>query len=99
MMTKDVVDSRAVISGGWKLIHNTRGPEGWPEFELYDHQADPLNRVNVADKNPEAVERLRALLDSWQKQVIAEKLPNADAAESSLSADELRQLRALGYIE
>jgi arylsulfatase A-like enzyme len=99
MMTKDVVDSRAVVSDGWKLIHNTRAPGGWPEFELYDHQADPLNRVNVADKNPEAVERLRALLDSWQQQVIAEKLPDADEAESSLSAEELQQLRALGYIE
>ncbi|MHC4560585.1 MAG: sulfatase family protein, partial [Planctomycetota bacterium] len=42
-------DSYAIILDGWKL--NVYEPqEGDPEYELYDHRKDPLDKVNLVDK-------------------------------------------------
>ncbi len=49
----------AVIRGRWKLIVSDSG-----NVELYDVQADPRERANVADQHPEIVQELRPLLDA-----------------------------------
>ena len=91
----------AIIDGDgqrvWKLIHNTEGRDDLPEFELYDHRNDPLNLVDVAAEHPEVVERLKPKLVAWHEMAVAARVePEAD---SEMSADELQQLRALGYVE
>jgi len=94
----DQVASFAIVYQGWKLIKNTSRPEGWPEYELFDHEADPLNADNVADENPEVVERLAGYLEKWHEAALEARV-EAEATADSMSAEELQQLRSLGYIQ
>ena len=93
-----LVDSRSIVDDGWRLVHNVLGPEGTPEYELYDHRNDPLNSTDVAPEHPEVVERLAAALDSWHQWAAANRLVDEDL-EQDLSAAELERLRSLGYLQ
>jgi arylsulfatase A-like enzyme len=91
----------AIIDGNseeeWKLIQNTEGRPDLPEFELYDHRNDPLDLKDVAAQHPDVVERLKIRLADWHEMAVAARVePEADA---EMSASELQQLRALGYIQ
>jgi arylsulfatase A-like enzyme len=87
----------AIVDGDWKLIHNTEGRADLPEYELYDHRIDPLDRVDVAAQHPEVVELLKIQLAGWHEMAVGARVePTADA---ELSAEELQQLRALGYMQ
>lgn len=90
-------ESYGIVSGRWKLVHNVQRPKGAPEFELYDHAADPLDRVNVAAEHPNIVARLRAELVEWRKAAEAARLPRGDST-AGMDAKELERLRSLGYI-
>jgi len=92
-------EAYSIILDGWKLIHNVAGVEGEPEFELYEHAADPLDQHDVAQEHPEEVRRLAGVLMRWRRSVEAQRLPSDDEAASSLSGDELKRLRSLGYIQ
>jgi len=92
-------ESTSIVAGAWKLIHNTKRPEGKPEFELYDHAKDPLDRSDVAAAHPEVVQDLAKKLESWRKMAAAARVkPDAETAKT-LSKDELERLRSLGYIQ
>jgi arylsulfatase A-like enzyme len=92
-------ESYALVLDGWKLIHHVIRPEERPEYELFDHDEDPLDLHNVADEHPEEVEKLKAELELWQNAVEQAKLPRAEEAVENLPADELERLRNLGYIQ
>jgi arylsulfatase A-like enzyme len=92
------VESFAVVDERWKLIHNTARLEGVPEFELYDRAADPDEANNLADANPQELVRLRGELDAWRQRVAKVAYDAGDDGEGA-TADELEQLRALGYVE
>ena len=97
--TKDIA-SFAVVSRGYRLVHNVKRPEGHPEFELYDHVADPLNLTDVADEHPEIVKALAHELDLWLKWTEASALQKEDGDETeALSPEDLEQLRQLGYVD
>lgn len=93
------VESVAIFSGGWKLIHNTKRPEGMPEFELYDHRADLLDRDDLAAGHPEVVARLTRELAAWRAVADRARLKPDSATAATLSKEELERLRALGYIQ
>jgi arylsulfatase A-like enzyme len=92
-------ESFAVVSAGWKLVHNVKRPAGSPEHELYDHARDPLNLHDVAKDNPEIVQRLAKELDAWHGMANAVRLKADAAAAETLSQEELERLRALGYVQ
>ena len=92
------VDSFAIVTEGWKLIHNVRKPDDFPEYELFDHHNDPLNLKDLAPENPEVVERLSQQLEQWHEQALAARLPSDDEFKGGLRAQELERLRSLGYI-
>jgi arylsulfatase A-like enzyme len=92
------VESFAVVDERWKLIHNTTRTDGVPEFELYDRSVDPKDTTNLAEANPEELARLRGELDAWRQRV-AEVAYDAREDGDGATADELEQLRALGYVE
>lgn len=92
-------EAYSIILDGWKLIQNVRGVEGDPELELYDHDADPLDQNDVVSEHPEVARRLAEVLTRWRRSMEAKRLPSDDEAASSLSGDELKRLRSLGYIE
>jgi arylsulfatase A-like enzyme len=91
--------AEAVVLGGWKLIHNTKRPEGKPEFELYEHAKDPLDAHDVATAHPEEVARLSKVLQSWRKMAEAARLKPDTEAAKNLSKEELERLKSLGYIQ
>jgi arylsulfatase A-like enzyme len=92
-------EALAITLDGWKLIHNTKRPDGKPEFELYDERVDPLNLADVAAAHPEIVERLGKDLGAWRVKAAAARLtPDAEATKS-LSPEELQRLRSLGYVQ
>ena len=92
-------ESYALISDGWKLIHNVKRAEAMPEFELYEVQTDPLNRHDVAGEHAEIVARLAGHLSAWRSLVEAGRLPPDSSSTQSMSAEELERLRSLGYIQ
>jgi hypothetical protein len=91
--------SEAVVDGGWKLIHNTKRPDGKPEFELFDHAQDPLDAHDVAAAHPEEVARLTKTLEAWRKIATAARLKPDSEANQNLSKEELERLKSLGYIQ
>ena len=67
-------------------------------FELYDHRKDPLNLNDLAAGEPDVVERLADELAKWHETAVAAKLKSdADVAQGA-SAEDLEQLRSLGYL-
>jgi arylsulfatase A-like enzyme len=94
-------DSYAFILDGWKLNYYEPpegNPEGNPEYKLYDHRNDPLDKVNLADKHPEIVERLAEEFKAWREKATAARLTPDSKLEKKLTAEQLQHLRSLGYI-
>lgn len=90
-------DAYAVIHEGWKLIWNVEVRDERPEFELFDHAADPLDLENLAEAHPDRVASLRKLIEEWREEAESARVSDEGLAES-LSPEELEQLRALGYV-
>jgi arylsulfatase A-like enzyme len=77
-----------VRSGRWKYIRATEDPD-----ELYDLEADPMERFDLHDANPETAARLGGILD-------AALARHPDRAISIEPGEEVRRgLEALGYAE
>jgi len=56
---------QAILSGDWKAIKlNVRESNEEQIFELYNLKVDPEETINVADKNPEIVEKFNKLFNS-----------------------------------
>ncbi len=91
-------ESLSIVVDGWKLIRNSGDTEGLPEFELYNHQDDPLNRHDVATSHPDIVRQLAERLEAWRKATLENRLPSDDEATADLEAEELERLRSLGYV-
>ena len=81
----------------WALTwHNWRLLEEWPEgtSQLFNIQADPKERHNLAEKNPEMLDRLSAKLAEIRDKM--EPIPHSNVAVH-LSDTALRELERLGY--
>ena len=92
-------ESVGIVFQGFKLIHNTKRPAGRPEFELFDHRRDPLDRIDIAGQHPDVVQRLSRELEAWRKSVAAARLKPDAKAGQALTQEERERLRALGYLE
>jgi arylsulfatase A-like enzyme len=97
LSAEEQVESLVIVADGWKLIKNDRRPEDWPEYELYDYENDPMDQVDVADDNPDVVERLAAELAAWHERALAARVEETE--DANLTPEEEARLRALGYIQ
>lgn len=90
-----------VVAEGWKGVLQRDGPDA-----LFHLEEDPAELRDVADRHPDRVARLRALLQDFEawSEATRERLDAAAvgsegaAPEVELSADERQRLRALGYL-
>jgi arylsulfatase A-like enzyme len=92
-------ESFAIVSDGWKLIHNTKRHSGDPEFELYRHDQDPLDQTDLSAERPELVVRLARDLRAWQARAAGARLKPDEATAQTMSKEDLERLRSLGYIQ
>ncbi len=85
------------IGGRWGALHPNFADA--PRLLLYDLENDPFARKSVNDDHPELVEKYHALLlELWSAhRALASRFE--EASEVELSPEQLRQLRALGYIQ
>ena len=68
-----IKDSQGVwIDGKYKLIVSWENPKGSSAPLLYDIYADPAHKTNLADQEPERVQKMRQALDEWRKSVEAD---------------------------
>jgi arylsulfatase A-like enzyme len=87
----------SIILDGWKLnVHELL--DGDTEYELYDHRKDALDKVNLADKHPEIVQRLAEEFKVWKEKAAAVRLTPDSELEKKLNSEDLERLRSLGYI-
>lgn len=80
------IEHRAVISDGWKLIVTSAGG-----IALYDLDADPKERHNLTEANPDQYRRLASMLDRNEQREAGQRPPEDPEA--------MERLRALGYIQ
>ncbi len=81
--------------GSLKLIRNEQlTQDGEPEvsYELYDVNEDPLEARNLARRRPDELERLRAVLERFEREH-----PPGRADVTTPDEDAIEKLRALGY--
>jgi hypothetical protein len=97
MPPEDQINSLVIIADGWKLIKNSRRPEDWPEFELYDYDGDPMDQNDVTADNPEIAEQLAEELAAWHERALAARVEETE--DANLTPEEESRLRALGYIQ
>src|SRR5262249_21216583 len=78
-------------SDGFRYLISTRGER---REELFDHRSDPIETIDVREKNPEVTERLRTAAREY-----LERTTPWSARPTDLKLDEMEknQLRALGY--
>jgi arylsulfatase A-like enzyme len=91
--------SFAINDGEWKLIHHTVRPAGRPEFELFDAQRDPLDQHDLAKDHADVVSRLAKALERWHEIAAASRLKPDSETTSTMTPEQLRKLRSLGYLK
>jgi arylsulfatase A-like enzyme len=84
------------VGGRWGAVHPLYVDV--PRLLLYDLEADPYARHAVNDEHPELVARYRELLlEQWRAhRALAERF--GEGEQAPMTPEQLRQLRALGYI-
>src|SRR5262245_39489408 len=92
-------DHLALWNEGWKLVQHPDRASGMPEFELFDHHTDPLDRIDVAGRHPDVVQRMAKELAAWRTVAERARLKPDGEGTAAMSREELERLRALGYIQ
>jgi len=91
----------AVVDGTYKLVVPL-GADGWSDPErpplLYMPLVDRSERVDLAAQRPDVVARLLGLLESHLRQGERSRRKSPPTQVGQGSADELRDLRSLGYL-
>jgi arylsulfatase A-like enzyme len=90
----------ATVDGPMRTLRNDRYKLIWKEtrgVELYDLEADPEERHDLSEEQPELRDRLLEALRAWHAARVDPDRPAPAPAPQLGEAAE--QLRALGYIE
>lgn len=85
----------AILAEGWKLLRIEQSYDGIRDaIRLYETAADPNETADIAALHPERVLSLSTQLDESLRQLTSGITP-----ESRISAEDQKQLEALGYLE
>ncbi len=96
------VTQYAAIEGGrWKLMHQAPARKStgrrFEVFSLFDRQADPLEQTDVLQAHPDIARRLIGQLVEWHLRYRPIET-RAAGDQLMLDAEQLEELRSLGYI-
>ena len=92
-------DKVAVRRGSLKLIANLESGDPEQGLELYDLAADPAESRNLAAARPILARALLAEASAHAAAAATRRARLGDSGRESLSEEQERELRALGYIE
>lgn len=81
--------ARAIFSGPYKFITTSNGRR-----ELFDLDNDPAEARNLYIQQPERATQLSDRLSLWMK-----SMPQASRETHTLSPEDLRRLKSLGYVQ
>jgi hypothetical protein len=81
----------SVSDGDWRLLI---GASAGGAGRLFDRSRDPGEQVDVSKQQPEALAHMKQLAKAYLEKPSA---PWGPAPEVGIGAEELQQLRALGY--
>ena len=85
--------AEAIVSGNWKLIKNINEQT----FELYDLENDPLEKKDLFNSEDEDLDTLRKKLMATMSKVNKERV--GELKETEFRDEDIKKLKALGYIE
>jgi arylsulfatase A-like enzyme len=85
---------RSVQDGRFKLIYTPPFRAREPQLELYDLERDPLETTDLAATEERTVRGLLDRLRAWMKDDIG-----SSAVSEPKSEEQMRALRALGYVD
>jgi len=96
------IDYNIVRDSRWKYRFEKSSSDEGPARELlYDLLADPMEQRDVADLNPEIVERMRRRYQEFALR-LTNRAPPSDASpipnREEIDREELERLEALGYV-
>jgi arylsulfatase A-like enzyme len=96
------IDYNIVRDSRWKYrFEKSPSDEGPAHERLYDLVADPMEQRDVADLNPEIVERMRRRYQEFALR-LTNRAPPSDASpipnQEEIDREELERLEALGYV-
>lgn len=66
--------------------------------DLYDLRNDPWGTIDLRDQMPEKVAELERMVAAWEAELERAAANVAEAGEVQLTPEEIRRLRALGYL-
>jgi arylsulfatase A-like enzyme len=81
--------ARAIFSWPYKFITSSNGHR-----ELFDLSSDPTERRNLYVQKPARAEQLAGRLSAWMK-----SMPQQSRETHTLSPEDLRRLKSLGYVQ
>ncbi len=86
---------RALVAANWKyaVVLETG------EETLFDLDTDPGEQTNLIESRPEMATQMRELAAQWDIQLEKRRSEIAQGVEVTLSEDEIKRLRALGYLQ
>jgi arylsulfatase A-like enzyme len=90
---RDAVLQESVNTGGWSFVRNLDAPH---REHLFDLRVDPDEEVDLIGIEPESADRLRALLDTYQRRA---SVPGAVRSGIRIDPQIADKLRALGYLQ
>jgi hypothetical protein len=84
----------ALVNGTFKLIHD-KPSDTW---ELYDLADDPMEQKSLSETMPTTLSTMVSRVRWFENRQI-DKSGSDEETHLDLSADEIKQLRSLGYIQ
>lgn len=63
----------AAVKGDYKLVGNTSSRAAIEEFELFNIQTDPQEKINIVNDNIDLASELKNQMDAWYKEIVSEK--------------------------
>jgi uncharacterized sulfatase len=81
----------SINKGNWKLVH----VDSTDAYGLFDLSVDPVGLVDVSDRYPRKTAELKAIVDDY----LARVAELQGGVRKELTEDQIRELRALGYIQ